>query len=153
MYQIVVIGLGFSLVFGAGYYITKVDSSGVIEQSLVARDVAQPPTTESLAGDYLCEASSGCDYPYELVLSADGKASLTVSYSDRLETKTEKGVWNLERGGIVTTTLTESVTTGAYESAHTFLIQAITATSLSKIAYDKSTYTDMHKPTFQRQGE
>ncbi len=34
MYQIVVIGLGITLLFGAGYYISRSDSNGILKESL-----------------------------------------------------------------------------------------------------------------------
>ena len=54
MYQIVVIGLGLVLLFGAGYYIKRTDNNGVIQQSLsnkvetIATDTDSSIETDSI---------------------------------------------------------------------------------------------------------
>ena len=107
MYQFIVLGLGFLLVFGGGYLIKHTDKEGVIAQTVTATST-EP---SDYAGTYLCDTDSKCDNPRTLVLSSDGTLSLTTSFDQGVETNVETGTWKKEAKGITLTIINSSTTT------------------------------------------
>lgn len=151
MYQLIVIGLGITLIVGGGYYIATTDDVGVLKLSLVSTPVPQEalPTAEEIAGTYLCGTESGCKRPHILTLSDDGAARLDVADESGADSGQESGAWSFVPGGFVSVVFSAS-SSGEYEHPHAILIQSVRPDALSKYVYDDSEYPDMVKPTFTR---
>lgn len=65
---------------GAGYYINKAGGGELIGNAL-SRDEKQimdPPTSDTVAGLYICDTNSGCTKKYVLILKSDQMAEMTV---------------------------------------------------------------------------
>ena len=154
MYQTIVLGLGFLLIIGGGYLIKSIDKEGVILKSLSKDQKVEifSLTADDISGTFLCNETSGCENEYAVTFSPSGDVQLMAVYKDGIETLIEKGIWRFETGGLISISLTDSQTKH-YDIPHSFLIQSVSTSTLAKISYDVTTYPDMHKPVFIRQGE
>ena len=151
MYQIIVVGLGLSLILGGSYYVAKTDNYSVLGNTLTENTDALKLSTEDIAGNYVCAKTTGCANPYTLTLDTDGAATLHVTYENGVETKSEQGLWSLITGGFVSLTLTGPLLESDDSSARTFLIQSVSTSTLGKLVFDEKVYTDMVHPTFVRE--
>lgn len=138
MYQIIVLGVGFSLLLGGAYYIKKNDHAGLLAQTIAYN---APLTPEDIAGEYVCDVDSGCSDMYTLSFDTSGTVEMVATGDSGGQLLSEGGVWRFEKGGAVTVVFSES---------HTFLIQSVSTTTLSRFVYDSQLYTNMRKPTFTR---
>lgn len=158
MYQFIVLCLGFLLLFGGGYLIKKTDRNSVITGSLSYGNSKSAnsasltlPTSEEMAGTFLCDSDSGCTDNVSINLVQTGDVYMTTSYKDGTPALSEKGRWMFEQGGLISLKLTES-DSSQYNVPHMLLIQSVSTTTLDKFSYDAVLYKDMKKPTFSRPG-
>jgi hypothetical protein len=147
MYQIVVLGLAFSLLFGGAYYIKTADSEGVLSSAFTSRASATVLSPDMIIGTYTCDTTEGCSTVHTLTLDDQGVSTMTTIQND--QTVTAEGSWQLEKGQLVTVSLTHAGDT-VYDQPHTFLIQSVGTSTLSKISYDTKVFTDIYKPVFVR---
>ncbi len=147
MYQIVVLGLACSLLFGGAYYVKNADNEGVLSQAFTSPVSIQPISLDMVVGTYTCDTTEGCDTLRTLTLDDQG-ASMMTTIQDG-QTLIEEGTWQFEKGKLIVVSLRYKGDT-AYDQPHTFLIQSVGTTTLSKISYDAKVFTDIHKPIFVR---
>lgn len=150
-YQVIVLGIVLSLLFGGVYYIKKSDDAGVLSYAFSSSnkkiDYSPPLTVEDVAGKYLCESSSGCADPHTLDIEQTGAVHLITSYNEGVESFSEDGSWRFENGGLITLSFSDS-SYEHYEVPRTILIQSVSTSTLSKFVFDTKFYTGMYKPTF-----
>jgi hypothetical protein len=154
MYQAIVLGLGFLLLFGAAYLVKKTDGAGVIISTQTASTTetvtALPQAT--LEGTYLCDTDSGCQNPSVLTLTGSGEASMATSYDNGVEVLQEIGTWKDEEEGGITVLLTG---TGdeVYPTPRAFSIRYASSANLSGVSFDSSVQKGWTRPVFRRQTE
>ena len=155
MYQFIVLGLGFLLLFGGAYLIKQSDKEGgVLGQAFSTSKNIQTSdidlTTEAMVGSFMCDGKSGCINPYTLTLAEAG--DVYFNHTSGTSTILEHGLWNIEKGGLITLTLTNTPDEN-YETPRVILVQSVNRNKLSNFVYDNNTYMDMNKPVFIRQAE
>ncbi len=150
-YQVIVLGIALSLLFGGAYYIKKSDDAGVLSYAFSTSnkkiEYGPPLTVEDVSGEYICEASSGCNDPHTLKIEPTGEVHMITSYNEGVESFSEDGTWRFENGGLITMSFSDS-SYEHYEVPHTMLIQSVSTSTLSKFVFDTKSYTGMYKPTF-----
>ena len=148
MFQIIVIAMLIAVFGGAGYYLMKVDSEGVLSQSISGNQIR--PSAEqilSVAGVYTCGFSNGCKDSYTMNLKEDGSGELIATYNESGETFTERGDWSIGKRGYITLNLSGDQS-GTYDVPKTILIRSVGTTTLSRIVYSAKQYGDMISPVF-----
>jgi hypothetical protein len=150
MYQTIVLGLGFLLVFGGGYLIKHSDQNGVLAEA-IARDETSyvQQATSTILGPYLCD-SERCPNPRELSLMDGGEAVLTTTYSDGVETVKELGSWQLMKANTIILTLM-GTSQSTYDEPYMFSLKRITDTTLVPSDDVKATYKDLGAPIFRKE--
>jgi hypothetical protein len=152
MYQTIVLGLGFLLLFGGGYLIKHMDDQGVIGASIATQVEASATTTlVSLSGIYVCDNSSGCDNPRILSLSADGTVTMNASYENGAEVVNEVGTWSVGINNRPIILLTGTTAGEEYSTPRMLTVRYTSKNSLSGIAFDQKVYPDLIKPIFRRE--
>lgn len=134
MYQTFVIGLGFLVVIGLGYFIHRTDTSGLIIDKTPYQEVSSStsPVVQLAAGTYLCDVDSKCTVPYVLTVQEGGEATLTTSFENGAEVLTERGTWKIEEGKLVLVlTGTDTLT---YELGVTLRLEKSGTTSLRGVS-------------------
>ncbi len=133
---------------GAGYYVFKTDTNGVLGQSISGNQIK--PTAEQIiavAGQYTCGFSNGCKEPHVLTLNEDGTGRFDTSYEDGEEALAEQGDWSIGKRGYITVNLSGNQS-GTYNVPKTILIRSVGTTTLSRIVYSLKQYQDMNNPIF-----
>ena len=155
MYQTIVLGLGFLLVFGAGYLIKSMDTEGVVISKLTQTPVASTTVVASstktdFEGTYSCDQDSGCLNPSSLTILEGGEVTMRTIYGDGVEILEERGTWKSERNGGITVlfTGTDVVT---YPVPHSLFIRYVSSTTLSGITFDNKVYPEWTRPVFTKQ--
>lgn len=138
MYQIIVLGVGLSLLIGGAYYIKETDHVGLLAQTIVYN---APLVSDDITGDYICDVNSGCSDTYTISFDKSGTVGLAVAADSGRQLLSEEGVWRFEKGGAITVIFSDS---------RTFLIQSVSTTTLTKLVYDAKLYPNMRKPIFSR---
>lgn len=138
MYQIIVLGVGLSLLIGGAYYIKETDHTGLLAQTIVSN---APLVPEDIAGDYICDVNSGCSDTYTISFDKAGSLSIVAVADSGRQLLNEEGIWRFEKGGAITVIFSDS---------RTFLIQSVSTTTLTKLVYDAKLYPNMRKPIFSR---
>ena len=157
MYQFIVFGLGFLLLFGGAYLIKKNNgNSGIMERAFSTSKKIRTPEgsfiIKKIVGTFLCDIKSGCVSPYSLTLTEVGDVYFNHTNASGTEQILEHGLWNIEEGGLITLTLTNSPDEN-YEPPRIILIQSVNREILSDFVFDNNIYTDMYEPVFTRQLE
>lgn len=154
MYQTIVLGLGFLLLFGAAYLIKNTDRTGILTSNIVQTSTATSTGTSTparkLEGNYLCDSDSGCSNPSLLLINEAGEVSMNTSYDNGVEVLQESGTWKNEKDGGVTILLT-GTDAGIYPVPHTLYVKYVSPFSLSGIVFDSTAYKDWIKPVFRKQ--
>lgn len=152
MYQTIVLGLGFLLLFGGGYLIKHMDNQNVIGTSLATTINTTTASSSSvlLPGTYLCDTVSGCGSPHVLTLSENGEAKMNSSYGNGAEIVDEFGSWTVNKAGGASILLT-STANEVYPDPRTFTIKYVSSTTLAGITFDATAYTDLKNPVFRKQ--
>jgi hypothetical protein len=150
MYQFIVLGLGFLLLFGGGYLIKKSDKEGVLQQSYSATKYASgssTPSTITFKGLFTCEGSK-CQDPRNLVVSEDGTVQLSTTYNDGVEVLNELGTWTEDKDGNITLSITGTPSM-AYDKPLVIALRQVTPFTLVSIS--GTTYKNWGSPTFRKQ--
>jgi hypothetical protein len=154
MYQAIVLGLGFLLLFGSGYLIKSMDDTGIISSELnlaTSTEASATSTPEvSLEGVYLCDTDTGCKSPSTLTISGEGEARMITSYDNGVEVLQESGTWKTSKDGRVTIYITGTDST-VYPSPHVLSIKYASPSSLSGIMFDANAYKEWTIPVFRKQ--
>lgn len=154
MYQIIVLGLGFLLLFGSGYLIKSMDDAGIISSELnLATSTAVNATSSSqmdMEGTYLCDTDTGCKSPSTLTISREGEVRMTTSYDNGVEVLQESGTWRTSKDGRVTIYIT-GTDSSVYPSPRVVSIKYASPSSLSGIMFDANAYKEWTIPVFRKQ--
>lgn len=154
IYQAIVLGLGFLVLFGAGYLITTTDNAGILKTTITqttdTADIATSTLVARLEGYYLCDSESGCSSPSSLTITQDGEVRMTTSYSEGVEILEETGTWKDEKGSGLKIFLT-GTDSGLYPVPKSFFVKYVSSSSLSGIDFDSATYKDWIRPVFIKQ--
>jgi hypothetical protein len=147
-YQIVVLGTMLAFFGGAGYYMMKGDTNGVLKQSITRDEVRVTlERMNQVTGDYTCDSSTGCKDNHTLSINDDGTAELDTTYSDGGEVMSERAHWSFGKKGYMTINLSGNQA-GAYDTPKTILIRTIGTSTLSGLVYSIKQYQDMLNPIF-----
>lgn len=163
MYQTIVLGLGFLLLFGAGYLIKNIDKEGVVTSTLTSTQTAATSTGTSSAsttsanapdsaylGTFICGPESGCASPSMLTVQENGEVSINTSYDNGVEMVQERGTWKSERGGGMTIVIT-GTDSELYAVPRTIFVKYATQKSLAGLSFDAKLHPDWLRPVFRKQ--
>jgi hypothetical protein len=150
MYQTIVLGLGFLLVFGGGYLIKHSDNNGVLASAIAQDETSYVGVaTSTILGPYLCD-SERCPNPRELSLMDNDQAILTTTYSDGVETLKEVGSWKFTKADTIILTLL-GTSQSTYDEPYMFSLKRITEKTLVPSDDIKATYKDLGAPIFRKE--
>lgn len=133
---------------GAGYYVFKTDTNGVLGQSVSGNQIK--PTAEQIiavSGQYTCGFSNGCKEPHILTLNEDGTGQFDTARDGGEEVLAERGDWSIGKRGYITVNLSGNQS-GTYNVPRTILIRSVGTSTLSRIVYSLKQYQDMINPIF-----
>jgi hypothetical protein len=148
MYQTIVVGLGFLLLFGGSYLIKETDNNGVLHDAAAETAIIQ--SVSDVSGTYICDVDSRCLNPRELTLSDTGEASLTTSFDSGIETLKETGMWKLGQGNSIVLSLAEN-SQEAYSEPFVISLKRITEKTLMTSGETHVSYKDWGNPIFRKQ--
>jgi hypothetical protein len=152
MYQLIVLGLGFLLLFGGGYLIKKSDKAGVLGSSFASSSVtasssAAVPSSITFNGVYSCDGAK-CSDPRNLIVSEDGTVQLSTTYNNGVEVLNEIGTWTEDNEGKITIAIT-GTQSEAYDKPVTILLRQVTPFTL--VSVNGTSYKNWGAPTFRKQ--
>lgn len=155
MYQLFVVGLcGLALV-GCVYFIQNADSGKVVTGRFSTSGGTSAvqdstPLVDTLPGNYVCNASSGCQNPRILSLFQNGEMKLSASFENGVELLEEFGTWNLGEDGSVQI-LIRGTNSESYGTPRSLFIGTIHNGTLSGVRYDTTFYPDWKNPEFRKE--
>lgn len=154
MYQMIVLGLGFLLLFGAGYLIKNTDNAQILtsafKTSTNPSDLATSTLASALDGIYVCDIDTGCQNPSLLYVKGGGEVKMTTSYENGAEMLQETGTWRDERNGGITVMLT-GTDAETYPAPHAFFVRYASSASLSGLTFGKKSFEGWTIPVFRKQ--
>lgn len=154
MYQTIVLGLGFLLLFGAAYLIKNTDDAGILTPNVVSTsnttDTGTSTPMRKLEGIYLCDSDSGCPNPSLLTMNEEGEVRMETTYDNGVEIVQESGTWKNEKDGSVTILIT-GTDVETYPVPRALSVKYVSSSSLSGLTFDPAVYKDWVRPVFRKQ--
>lgn len=140
----------FFLIGGAGYYFHSAGVPDLIVSDIQHDDRRGNGASASsvFSGTYLCEKSSGCEYPTRIILEEDTTVDV-IATIDGQDVSLGQGTWGVGGGGAL---VFKFQTSGSFSSTSpsSLVAKKVSIVKITGFSTTKGIYPGMQNPTFTR---